>query len=648
MPASSTAEVRLETRGFTGNGESGGEPAERGRVLTVWGLVLLAGLAVASALHWSWYPTSSDPWYHAAVIHGLQQAGGLPVWDFWEMAPVGRPHIYPPSFHVVGYLVSFAGVSPAAFITFMSWALWPASLLTAWVWMHRVFGPRAALATVILLSAPAAYFCHQGTFPGIGWGMAVAPLALWALESEKFLACAALNLLASTAHPMALFLPPALGLQALLRGRRILAGLLAACVPMLLYAPWLAHIWAHRAWLPAQRTGGDVTLMGMGISTGINLGIALGGAAALGVVWTLVRRRQALGLLAPLLGCAVVFPMGFGGRLVQYNLHWPLACLGGYGAAMSLARLTRAYPRHAHAINAAALSLAFAALATWAALEIPLPKKTRTGQLVPVPRDPNRPSPPDATHAGPRVYFAMSASTPVKLLDPEMNPPGRRLERVGAQLHRRGQPQARTRPDVYHMEGAAEFFKAVTTRVAVGEVIATVDGGGASFLTGSTGRWTTGGMLREVRSEAATPAEHCHFLAALGGKPARGAKPPPKGFTKVFENAFGTLYQNEVPQPKRWPAAAVVSGVELAVLAALGICLVLVDWALPRERIRARALLGAGAFGVALYCVATLAWTAAEELRHPPEVTADTGAALLRAPPAVSGAQVWLRPFPRP
>ena len=80
--------------------------------------------------------------------------------------------------------------------------------------------------------------------------MVLAPLALLALEKERFLACGVLNFVAITMHPMGLFLPPALVINTLLRRKKILPGLLAASVPVVLYGPWLAHIWANRAFLP--------------------------------------------------------------------------------------------------------------------------------------------------------------------------------------------------------------------------------------------------------------------------------------------------------------------------------------------------------------------------------------------------------------
>jgi hypothetical protein len=150
-------------------------------------------------------------------------------------------------------------------------------------------------------------------------------------------------------------------------------------------------------------------------------------------------------------------------------------------------------------------------------------------------------------------------------------------------------------------------------------------------------------MLREQKASSVKP-EHCQFFATIGGmggRSGRDPKPPPNCFTNIYGNSFGTLYKNNVSLRKREPVNAVVSTLNLAVLAGLGICLVLLDCWLPRERFRARLLLGLGAFVVASSCVAVLAWTAAGELLHPPQAIPGKGKTALGGPPLVLGMQAW-------
>jgi len=112
-------------------------------------------VAILTGVHWHLYPVFVDAYYHMEVIHGFQQAGGIVTHAFWEMAPGGRVHIYPPGLHAAGYLAALLGVAPSTFITLISWACCPACLLTTWLWLRRIAGPRPALYTLVLLCGPA-------------------------------------------------------------------------------------------------------------------------------------------------------------------------------------------------------------------------------------------------------------------------------------------------------------------------------------------------------------------------------------------------------------------------------------------------------------------------------------------------------------
>jgi hypothetical protein len=304
------------------------------RYYTLCGIALLIVVLAATAVSWSMYPLFIDTYYHMGVIEGFVQAGGITTRAFWELAPSGRVHIYPPSLHVIGYFLSLIGISPRTYITLVSAFCYVGCLLTTWLWLRKIIGARSALFALILLCGPYSFFWTQAVFNAVAGVLILAPLAFLALETEHFLACGVINFIAITMHPIGLFLPPALVINTLLRRKKLMAGLLAASLPVVLYGPWLAHIWANRTLLPDNRTGGEITLGGVG--GGANLGLFLAPLALLSIPWLITRRGPALGLIGALLGFAVVFPMGFGGRFLSFNIHWPLACLAGYGLGQIL------------------------------------------------------------------------------------------------------------------------------------------------------------------------------------------------------------------------------------------------------------------------------------------------------------------------
>ncbi len=71
----------------------------------------------------------SDHFYHMAVAQKILERGTIPLWDDWEFAPMGRPHLYPPLLHL---LIAFIAGRPddilSGFAT-IQMLLYPSALL---------------------------------------------------------------------------------------------------------------------------------------------------------------------------------------------------------------------------------------------------------------------------------------------------------------------------------------------------------------------------------------------------------------------------------------------------------------------------------------------------------------------------------------
>lgn len=577
-------------------------PDGSARAYTVCGVTLVIFVAVTSAVSWWLYPVFVDTYYHMAVVYGFKQAGGVVTQAFWEMAPAGRVHIYPPALHAAGYLFTYLGLTPRMFVTFVSWAFYAGCMLTTWLWLRRVAGPRSALFAVALLCGPSAFFWNQSAHTANAAMMVVAPLALLALETKKFLTCAVLNFIVITLHPMGLFLPPALVINTLLRRKKIRASLLAAVVPVLLYGPWLAHVWANRALVSESRMGAAALSL---TGHGVNISLVMAVFAALAIPWLLLRRGSTLTLLGAVLGFAVVFPMGYGSRFFMFNIHWPLACLGGFGLGELMRRLEKR-PFLRPIAQVASLCVALAALIVFPSLDLRLSPPRSEREM--------RPEPPPHMRPGWQAHI-QSAALP-RLFDPD-----RRIEP--------GPGPGAGGMDLLRRPGAEEFFDAIHCNVTQGDVIFMHEPPAAALITGVTGRWTSSGMLSEVRSAEGPPQpQDCDFAVILqsGG---RGRAPlrdnvrhlrpgAPPGFEKVFENEYGSLWRNPVrPQHNRQPGRASVPLPMLLVMLAAGLLLVTLDL-LPAPWPRLRKLAPVVGAVVVAGCLLPLTRIAVGELRNPP------------------------------
>jgi len=120
--------------------------------------LLLLSVAALAASHWPVFPYFLDSYYHLAVIRGFQQAGGPVLHAFWEAAPAGRPHLYPPLFHLIFLNGSLMGISPIVLARFWSWLSFPLLLAAAWAALSRVTTLRLACLALIALATPYSFF----------------------------------------------------------------------------------------------------------------------------------------------------------------------------------------------------------------------------------------------------------------------------------------------------------------------------------------------------------------------------------------------------------------------------------------------------------------------------------------------------------
>lgn len=74
--------------------------------------MIIGAFSVLQVARWRILPQFMDIYYHLLTGWGFLKAGGWSSWDFWQYAPVGRPHIYPPFFHLVIALLLKIGLSP--------------------------------------------------------------------------------------------------------------------------------------------------------------------------------------------------------------------------------------------------------------------------------------------------------------------------------------------------------------------------------------------------------------------------------------------------------------------------------------------------------------------------------------------------------
>lgn len=202
-------------------------------------LLLLIMLLLLIAVNLSMYPVFLDIPYHMAVTSGFQEAGGVTTWDFWDYAPEGRPHIYPPLLHVSMSLLMDMGLSMEFVATLVCLIMFPLILLCLWWSMRKLFGPRAAFYSLVLAGVPYMFFWQSGVTIAASLVLALTPLIMVMVEEDRKIAAAILLAMCLYSHLVMGHLAALAIFIYMLHRREKWRGILTIlCSAYLLYLPW--------------------------------------------------------------------------------------------------------------------------------------------------------------------------------------------------------------------------------------------------------------------------------------------------------------------------------------------------------------------------------------------------------------------------
>jgi len=121
-----------------------------------WGFFsfsIIASFFTLEAVRFGILPRFTDTYYHLLTAWGFIQAGGYVGWDFWQYAPVGRIHIYPPFFHLILALFIKAGVAPLMLGKLFELVIPNLFLITLWYFVKRNFSSRPAFLALFLATS---------------------------------------------------------------------------------------------------------------------------------------------------------------------------------------------------------------------------------------------------------------------------------------------------------------------------------------------------------------------------------------------------------------------------------------------------------------------------------------------------------------
>lgn len=120
--------------------------------------LIIISYLLLQTLRWPLLPQFMDIYYHFLIAQGFIQANGYTGWDFWQYAPFGRIHIYPPFFHMILAMLMKLGINKVILAKIFE-SLTPTLFLIAlWHFIRRIYNER--LAFFVMLAFTSSFSFH--------------------------------------------------------------------------------------------------------------------------------------------------------------------------------------------------------------------------------------------------------------------------------------------------------------------------------------------------------------------------------------------------------------------------------------------------------------------------------------------------------
>ena len=187
---------------------------------------------------WQFYPQFMDMYYHLHIAWGFIQAGGYSNWDFWEYAPVGRPHIYPPLLHFILAFFIKLKVNPILLAKIFEAFTPVIFIFVLWRFVRANFGEKLAFFTLLVFCSSFSFYSSLTNHVAATLGLILGFISfIWLFKNKIWLAASFLTLCFYTHIGISWFFALAFLIYAFLEPEKRWKGLIVLFSSVLLSLP---------------------------------------------------------------------------------------------------------------------------------------------------------------------------------------------------------------------------------------------------------------------------------------------------------------------------------------------------------------------------------------------------------------------------
>lgn len=162
--------------------------------------LILTSFSVLQVLRWRVFPQFMDIHYHLLTAWGFIQAGGYSGWDFWQYAPVGRIHIYPPFFHLILAFLIKLGINKIILAKVFETIIPVLFLVVLWNFIRKNYDERLGFFVMLTASSSFSFYLSLAKYLPATLAIIFGLLALGQLFQNRYLRTVLLLVLCFYTH----------------------------------------------------------------------------------------------------------------------------------------------------------------------------------------------------------------------------------------------------------------------------------------------------------------------------------------------------------------------------------------------------------------------------------------------------------------
>ena len=153
----------------------------------LFSLGIILFVVIFQVSRFSFLPQFIDEYYHLLVARSFLKAGGWVGVSFWDYAPVGRPHLYPPFYHFLIAGLLKLGISGIISLRILGVVIPVVFFLSLWLILRKIFSTLLSFLVVLITFSSFSFYISLDAYLPATLGVIFSFLSFYFLNKNKLI-----------------------------------------------------------------------------------------------------------------------------------------------------------------------------------------------------------------------------------------------------------------------------------------------------------------------------------------------------------------------------------------------------------------------------------------------------------------------------